>query len=332
MKTTSDFMPRISLKTFALATALLASTSISRADWVAFYDHTPGTIGTQTHSNATTLKIPSSTNGPVSTNLVLKEITTGTNIGVTLTISRTGTNIFYTAGGASPAAGPMTNTFNGFVFFGSAADSNVEITNSTVTYTFTGLNPAKRYSFIGAANRGAQANPGSNKWTRVDITGALSFVNAHSSHVLTSTQGPALLSNQVAINFATNTASGDQVDWESIAPAANGSFSIVCSQYQGTVPNGGRSNGTNAYVITGIRLEETTAGPPVITSQPQDATVNSGQTANFSVTASGPKPLRYQWYRNGSLIAAATNSSYSFSATINDFRARFSVMVFNSLG
>jgi hypothetical protein len=70
----------------------------------------------------------------------------------------------------------------------------------------------------------------------------------------------------------------------------------------------------------------------VITSQPQDATVNSGQTANFSVTASGSKPLRYQWYRNGSLIAAATNSSYSLSATINDFGARFSVMVFNSLG
>src|ERR1043166_8545698 len=115
MKTTSDFMPRISLKTFALATALLASTSISRADWTAFNDHVPGTIGTQTHSNATTLKIPA-VGGVTSANVQLKDISTGTNVSAALTISRSSSGVTYNANGGVPAAGtPLSNTFAGFV-------------------------------------------------------------------------------------------------------------------------------------------------------------------------------------------------------------------------
>src|SRR3954471_3458965 len=130
------FILRALLGVFAL---IFGVNHAMRADWVAFNDHVPGTIGTQTHSNATTLKIPSTTNGPVSTNIVLKDITAGTNVGVTLTISRTGSSVLYNGGGATPVSGtPLYNAFNGFVFFSAGADSNVEITNSTVTYAFTG--------------------------------------------------------------------------------------------------------------------------------------------------------------------------------------------------
>ena len=45
---------------------------------------------------------------------------------------------------------------------------------------------------------------------------------------------------------------------------------------------------------------------PVITSQPANATVTEGNTAQFSVTATGTAPLTYQWRRNGAAIAGAT--------------------------
>ena len=54
---------------------------------------------------------------------------------------------------------------------------------------------------------------------------------------------------------------------------------------------------------------------PSITVQPQSQTIQSGQTANLSVTAEGSRPLTYQWYRgtSGSTsdpISGATSSSY----------------------
>ena len=42
---------------------------------------------------------------------------------------------------------------------------------------------------------------------------------------------------------------------------------------------------------------------PSISSQPANVTVAAGQSASFSVTASGTAPLQYQWQRNGVNIA-----------------------------
>ena len=56
--------------------------------------------------------------------------------------------------------------------------------------------------------------------------------------------------------------------------------------------------------------------PPVatITVQPRDTTVSEGQAATFTV--SGENINTYQWYGNETLIDGATNSVYSFTATI----------------
>ncbi|MBA3845361.1 MAG: immunoglobulin domain-containing protein, partial [Planctomycetes bacterium] len=50
--------------------------------------------------------------------------------------------------------------------------------------------------------------------------------------------------------------------------------------------------------------------PPTIVTQPIDASINVGQSATFSVVASG-LPLTYQWSRNGTAIPAATAASYT---------------------
>ena len=55
------------------------------------------------------------------------------------------------------------------------------------------------------------------------------------------------------------------------------------------------------------------ATAPTITTQPQSQTIVQGQTATFSVAATGTAPLNYQWRVNGSTLAGATASSYTTS-------------------
>ena len=72
---------------------------------------------------------------------------------------------------------------------------------------------------------------------------------------------------------------------------------------------------------------------PAITTQPQDVSVNTGQTATFTVTASGTAPLSYQWSRDGAVISGATASSYTTPPTVSgDNGAVFSVEISNSYG
>ena len=75
-----------------------------------------------------------------------------------------------------------------------------------------------------------------------------------------------------------------------------------------------------------------TADPvaPAMTSQPASATVTAGQTATFSVTASGTQPFSYQWQKNGSDDRGATLASYTTPATTTaDNGSTFTVTVSN---
>ena len=93
-----------------------------------------------------------------------------------------------------------------------------------------------------------------------------------------------------------------------------------------TVTNSGGSATSNNASLT-------VSTPPSITTQPANQTVNTGQTATFSVTAAGAAPLSYQWKKNGSNLAGATNASHTTPATIaSDNGAIFTVTITNSCG
>ena len=49
---------------------------------------------------------------------------------------------------------------------------------------------------------------------------------------------------------------------------------------------------------------------PTIAAQPSSLSVTVGQTATFTVTASGTAPLSYQWVKGTNWIAGATAASY----------------------
>lgn len=63
---------------------------------------------------------------------------------------------------------------------------------------------------------------------------------------------------------------------------------------------------------------------------PSNTTVTAGEPASFSVSAYGTEPLSYQWYRNGSPIAGATGSSYTFVTSASDNGNQYQCVVQNS--
>ncbi len=82
--------------------------------------------------------------------------------------------------------------------------------------------------------------------------------------------------------------------------------------------------------LTSAAAHLTVIDPVVITAQPQDATVNVGQTAVFSVTATGSGPLAYQWRRNGNDLPDATSRVLRLpGVTLTDAGA-YSVIVSNA--
>ncbi|HWH70954.1 MAG TPA: hypothetical protein VNT26_16315, partial [Candidatus Sulfotelmatobacter sp.] len=232
---------------------------LARGQFVAFNDHAPGTIGVTTHSNATTWNILRSSPGATGP---LEDIDTGAALPVTVTIT---TNGFLTAGstGANPGTNtPLYNTFNGYVDFRAAGRSDAVVhifSNAVVTYTFTGLNPNRAYSFMGSAVRGGSGGTYPQRWTLFQLDGAVAFKTAHTTGCYTNGLG----TNQVAINTGINT-NGEMVDWEAIIPGTNGTFRVTSTQYNGPIPAGGTANGPYGYALNGFRLLE--YAPPVVTS------------------------------------------------------------------
>ena len=110
-------------------------------------------------------------------------------------------------------------------------------------------------------------------------------------------------------------------------PATTSSDNAV--QFTVVVSNGAGSATSNAAVLT----VNTAVVAPSITTQPASPTVTVGQTATFSVAATGTAPLTYQWRKGGAAITGATASTYTTPATTSsDNAAQFTVVVSNSAG
>ncbi|MEO5718900.1 MAG: immunoglobulin domain-containing protein [Chthoniobacterales bacterium] len=70
-----------------------------------------------------------------------------------------------------------------------------------------------------------------------------------------------------------------------------------------------------------------------MTTQPKDAKVAVGQTAQFRVVAAGGPPLRYQWTKNGTNISGANKANYTTPpVALSDNGSLFVVTVTNAAG
>jgi len=95
-------------------------------------------------------------------------------------------------------------------------------------------------------------------------------------------------------------------------------------------------NAGNVYVAGGnnnaVRKGVLDYGQPIINTQPQNLTVLAGSNATFSVSATGPGPLSYQWKFNGTNISGATGSVLSLANVQPINAGSYQVIVTNANG
>jgi hypothetical protein len=126
----------------------------------------------------------------------------------------------------------------------------------------------------------------------------------------------------------------------SFAPTAIGGVagSLLITRTQLATPGVGNASVAAPSVRTSEVVKVTVSGvgmqaTPSIMTEPASQTIAAGQTATFSLVASGATPLSYQWKKNGSDLIGATSPSYTTpSETTADNRAQFAAVVSNPAG
>jgi len=185
------------------------------------------------------------------------------------------------------------------------------------------------FALVGCAGAVKSNSPGNNSSTptAASITtqpGAQTVTMGQAATFAVVATGTAPLTFQWQKNGA-NIANAAAVSYTTPATTMtdNGSkFSVVVSNSAGTVTSAAATLTVNAA-----------SAAPAITAQPASKAVTPGQTATFSVTATGATPLTYQWQKNTTNITGAFSSSYTTPATTTtDNGSQFRVVVTNSAG
>jgi hypothetical protein len=126
--------------------------------------------------------------------------------------------------------------------------------------------------------------------------------------------------------FVNGTASGTNSNTFSIAQTATGQSG---AQIHVKVTNTAGSATSNTVTLT-VSAPAPTA--PAIATQPTNATVTAGQSATFSVTATGTAPLTYQWSLNGAAAGTNSNTFTISQTTLAQTGAQIFVTVTNTAG
>ena len=162
-------------------------------------------------------------------------------------------------------------------------------------------------------------------WIEVDLGSAVPF-----NRVVLNWQAAYGVAYQIQ-------ASNDNQNWTTVYTQTAGkggiedfSFSEVTARYirmYGTK----RSSGYG-YSLWEFQVYDMPT-PPVLTTEPVNQSAAVGTTAQFSVAATGTKPLSYQWYENGALVGTTASPTFTTAAlTAADNAATFDVVVSNVAG
>lgn len=113
---------------------------------------------------------------------------------------------------------------------------------------------------------------------------------------------------------------GPTLTLESVSPNHVGEYIVhVNNQYGRAISEGA--------ILTVIVPE-----PPTIVDQPQSLQVLLGQSATFSVTATGTEPLNYQWFKDTAPLIGVSGSSYTIASTTLNDAGVYTVLVSNDYG
>lgn len=109
-------------------------------------------------------------------------------------------------------------------------------------------------------------------------------------------------------------------------PTQEGTFNVTITAFDGPNLTTG-SHGSAASVYTIIVEAGSVSVAPAITSQPSSLTVTAGQSASFSVTATGDPAPTFQWRKGGVNINGATSSTFMIASTVSGDAGTYTVFV-----
>ena len=225
--------------------------------------------------------------------------------------------------------------------------------SATFTVAASGTTPlAYQWRLNGASISGATAS----SYTRANVqtTDAGSYSVQVSNSAGSATSANAVLTVTVPPTITTQPIS------RTVAQGSSVTFTVAAS---GTTPltyqwrlNGASISGATASSYTRANVQATDAGsysvlvsnsagsatsanavltvtvPPTITTQPISQTVNQGDSAVFTVAASGSTPLAYQWRWYGTNLAGATGTSLALTGLTTNQSGPYTVVVTNAYG
>ncbi len=122
--------------------------------------------------------------------------------------------------------------------------------------------------------------------------------------------------------------------WKKNVVAISGQTNSICQ-----IPSTQKSDAAN-YTVDVMNIVDTVTSnialltvqyTPVITTQPQSATVRVCDTITFTVSADCIPAPSYQWVHNGSDITGATDTSYTVNSIEPNDGGNYSVRVWNSV-
>jgi hypothetical protein len=283
----------------------------------------PAAVGTPSVSNGSVTAVPTAAGTYTYT------VTSSTGAGC----SNTG-NIVITVNGAPAITSQPQNTA---VCSGTTASFSVTATGAGLTYQWRkgGTNITSATSSTLTINNATVADAGN-----YDV-------------VITGTCAPAVTSNVAVLTINAATTITTQPQSQSVCTGNNVTLTVAASG--GTLTYQWRKGGVDiiganaaTYTINNVAAGDAGSydvvvtgscgsvtsnaatisinASPLITSQPVNQTVCNGGNATFSVTATG-SGLTYQWRRNGTNIAGATNSSLTINNVTNANAGNYDVVI-----
>ncbi len=146
--------------------------------------------------------------------------------------------------------------------------------------------------------------------------------SAEFSVKVTGTPAPTFQWRKNGVNVKRNN-SGTFVYENAQASDDGAKFDVVVTNSAGSVTSN----------VAYLNVVQETGAAPSITRQPASQKVSAGETAVFSVVATGTPSPKYQWRKNGESVDGATGSSFSLSSVSSaDDGAIIDVLVYNTVG
>lgn len=177
----------------------------------------------------------------------------------------------------------------------------------------------------GEPNHASNAG-GSSVWWRWTAPAAGSVILDTRGSVYDTTLGVYTGSSVSALTLV----AGDDDIQDGIVQASEVTFNVTAgTTYQIAVDGFDRDVGG---ITLNLAFQGATVSPPVITVQPVSLTVNPGSTATFTVVATGPGTLVYQWFVSGNQIAGANNPTLTISNVQGTNAGNYHVTITNTGG